>query len=316
MVAKIQPETLRTKLARNGQPVRTINPVTERGAMQAAFFARMGGRQQFQALFDHLPGVIFFAKDREGRFVAASAPQLERVGLKHEWEFVGLTDADIHPERVAREIREDDLRVMESRVPLIDRVEALYIRSQAKDWYLTTKLPIFGLEGEVIGVMGFVRPYQRREAQPGAERMERVVAYIHQHHAERLEAPTLARLACVSVRQLLRLFHEVFGMSPQTFLIRTRVQAASDDLLLTNLPLSEIALAHGFSDQSAFTRRFTEHVGETPLKFRKRHFRSAGSVGVDHSGGKSPVRLVQKDGSPVQDPGAEIRLDSQSRGKV
>ena len=62
-------------------------------------------------------------------------------------------------------------------------------------------------------------------------------------------------------------------MSTQEFIVRTRVQAASDALLLTDKSLADIALAHGFCDQSAFCRRFSEHTGETPLKYRQRHRR-------------------------------------------
>jgi AraC-like DNA-binding protein len=63
-------------------------------------------------------------------------------------------------------------------------------------------------------------------------------------------------------------------MSTQVFIVRTPVQAASDELLLTELPISEIALKHGFCDQSAFSRAFSEQTGETPLQFRRRHRRS------------------------------------------
>lgn len=243
--------------------------------VQAAFFARMGGRQQFQQLFEHLPGVCFFAKDAEGRFMAVNALSLARMGFQSEAEAIGKTDADVHPERVAREIRADDLRVMQTGQPLIDRVEALFIRSQAKDWYATTKLPIFDRAGKVIGVMGFVRPFRSGEMkQAGLARLETVVAYIQKHHGTKIEIPRLARLAHVSSRQLHRLFQAAFGMSTQVFIVRTRVQAASDDLLLTELPISEIALKHGFCDQSAFSRAFSEHTGETPLQFRRRHRRA------------------------------------------
>ena len=121
----------------------SADPAAELRRMQAEFFGRMGGRQQFQALFDHLPDVHFFAKDADGRFVAGGAGVLQRLGFSREEELFGLTDADIHPARVAREIREDDLRVMQSRQPLLGRVEALFTRSQATDWYVTTKLPIY-----------------------------------------------------------------------------------------------------------------------------------------------------------------------------
>lgn len=238
---------------------------------QSAFFRRMGP-DQFRTLFAHLPDVHFFAKGADGRFVAASAGLLLRLGFSREEEILGLTDADIHPARVVQDIRADDLRVMRTREPLIDRVEALFTRSNAKDWYVTTKLPIVDARGKVIGIMGFVRPYRREGvAVPGAARLEPAVAHIQSHHRESIGIPKLARLAHLSERQLNRLFQEVFGMSAQEFTVRTRVQAASDDLLQTEKSLSEIALEHGFYDQSAFSRQFNQHTGETPLKFRQRH---------------------------------------------
>ena len=250
------------------------HPFAARRRMQAEFFARMGGRQQFQALFDHLPDVHFFAKDAEGRFVAGGAGLLQRLGFSREEELLGLTDADIHPARTAREIREDDLRVMQTGKPLRGRVEALFTRSRATDWYVTTKLPIFSLNREVIGIMGFVRPCQRDKNAPlRADRIQPVIAHIQAEYARPIAAPELARLANLSVRQLHRLFHEFFGMSTQAFIVRTRLQAASDALLLSDKPLSDIAVEHGFCDQSAFCRRFCEHTGETPLKFRQRHRR-------------------------------------------
>ena len=241
-------------------------------ALQAAFLARMAGGRQLWALFEHLPDVDFFAKDTAGRFVAGNAGLLRRLGLRSEAELLGLRDSDIHPARVAREIHEDDARVMRTRQPLIDRVEALFTRSQAKAWYVTTKLPVIGTRGEVIGVMGFVRPYRRGGiAVPGAERLEPTVAYIGAHHAAPIVVAELARLAHTSTRQLVRLFQSVFGMSPQEFVIRTRVQAASDDLIRTENALADIAHAHGFYDQSAFSRQFSQHTGEPPQKFRQRH---------------------------------------------
>lgn len=234
----------------------------------------MGSGQQFRKLFDHLSDVHFFAKDLEGRFVAAGPGLLVLLGFSSEEKILGLTDADIHPERVLRDIRAADRRVMQTGEPLIDRVEALFTRSHAKDWYVTTKLPIVDTRGEIIGVMGFVRPYRReRNVVPGADRLEAAVAHIQTHHRGVIDIPEVARIAHLSARQLGRRFQEVFGMSPQEFVVRTRVQAASDDLLQTDKSLATIAAEHGFYDQSAFTRQFFQHTGERPLRFRQRHGR-------------------------------------------
>jgi PAS domain S-box-containing protein len=239
--------------------------------LQADFLARMGTVQQFRQLFDHLPDVHFFAKDLEGRCMVGSGWLWKRLGYSSEEELIGKTDADFHPPRIVEDIRRDDEMVVRTRKPLVDRVEALFTRNQAKDWYVTTKLPIIDAAGEVMGIMGFVRPYRNSAgASPGCERIERLVEYIQKHHARHIEAEELAKIGCVSVRQLNRIFQKTFGMNTQTFLIRTRVQAASDDLAQTDKLLSEIAVEHGFCDQSAFSRRFQQHTGETPLKFRQR----------------------------------------------
>ncbi len=62
-------------------------------------------------------------------------------------------------------------------------------------------------------------------------------------------------------------------MSAQEFLVRTRIQAASQALIETNAAIADIAIMHGFCDQSAFTRQFSRHVGETPRVFRQKRIR-------------------------------------------
>lgn len=227
---------------------------------------------QICGLFDSLPGIDFFVKDLDGRFLYGSRVLLQRVGMQTSDQLIGLCDADIHPARVAREIRQDDLRVISTGQPLLNRVEALYTRQQAKDWYITTKHPVFSANGDLVGVMGCVREYRQEiGAIPGADRIQKVVSHIQRHHDQPLRTETLARVACMSERQLQRHFCRIFGMSTRAFLSRTRVQAACDDLARTSKPMSEIALDHGFSDQSTFCRQFAEHTGETPLRYRRIH---------------------------------------------
>ncbi len=242
---------------------------------QDAFFRRVRPAQQLLALLEHLPDVEFFAKDADGLFVAVSRGTLRRVGMEREEELLGKGDEAIHPPNVVKAIREDDLRVMRTREPLVDRVEALFARTRARDWFLTTKVPLCDSAGKVIGLMGFVRPYHGG-AGGGADspQIERVVAHIHEHFRERLPMADLAGLAHLSERQLNRRFQATFRMSPQEFLVRTRIQAASDALLASDKPMAEIAYECGFYDQSSFTRQFRAHTGETPLVFRRTRSRS------------------------------------------
>jgi transcriptional regulator GlxA family with amidase domain len=50
--------------------------------------------------------------------------------------------------------------------------------------------------------------------------------------------------------------------------VRRRIERAQEMLARSNLPLSEIALATGFSDQSHLARLFRQLVGTTPGQFR------------------------------------------------
>lgn len=250
------------------QSAATENPVE----FQREFFQRMGGPQQFQQLFEHLPGVYFFVKDRQSRMVCASQPFWEHLGATSEAEIIGRTDDDFFPQHAADHFQRDDEQVMATGQPLIGRVELWYNEQRVLDWFVTNKHPVRDTTGAVIGVMGIVRSYegQRRSMQP-MSLINSTVDYIREHHQERLTVEELADRAGLSPRQLHRKFREVFGLSVQEFLIRTRIQAASDSLLRTDEPISRIATDFGFCDQSAFTQLFRKHMGLTPRQFRLRY---------------------------------------------
>jgi AraC-like DNA-binding protein len=239
---------------------------------QQNFFRLMGGPQQFHLLFEHQPGVYFFVKDRQSRMVCASKPFWEHLGAKSEAEIVGRTDDDFFPPHASDHFQRDDELVMSTGKPLIGRVELWYNEQRVLDWFVTNKLPIRDTQGEIIGLMGTVRSYegQRRTMQP-MSMINSTVDYIRGHHHEKLTVEELARKAALSPRQLHRKFREVFGLSVQEFLIKTRIQAASDALLKTDQTIAQIAADFGFCDQSAFTQLFRKHLGITPRRFRQRY---------------------------------------------
>jgi len=62
------------------------------------------------SLFDDLPGVSFFVKDREHRLVMVNAGFLPRLGLSQE-ELFGKSDFDLFPARLAEHFRRDDREI-------------------------------------------------------------------------------------------------------------------------------------------------------------------------------------------------------------
>jgi PAS domain S-box-containing protein len=239
--------------------------------MQKEFFARIGDPQEVRRILEHLPGVFFFVKDEQGRFMAANTATCVRCGIKGERELIGSTDADFLPPEVARAYREDDKKVIRSGKPLINRLELFYDEQHRLDWFLTTKLPLRDRRGKVIGVIGVARRDEKRMAQHDMLGVTAAVKFARDHR-HRVSTPAeLARAVSVSERQLYRNLQAALGVSPYELLLRTRIQSAAEELAQSSRPIIEIALGHGFCDQSAFTQQFRKRIGQTPREFRLSH---------------------------------------------
>ena len=98
--------------------------------------------------------------------------------------------------------------------------------------------------------------------------VRRVREFVEEHLEENISIQALADIASLSMYHFARAFKQSEGMTPHEYLIQRRVQRTKDLLAETDLSLSEIALASGFSDQSHCARRFREHVGVTPSSYR------------------------------------------------
>jgi AraC family transcriptional regulator len=80
----------------------------------------------------------------------------------------------------------------------------------------------------------------------------------------------LAHTAGVHPVYLARAFRACFGCSPGSYLRSRRLGWAVEQIATTARPLSDIAHAAGFSDQSHLTRFFTQTFGVPPRKYRTR----------------------------------------------
>lgn len=81
----------------------------------------------------------------------------------------------------------------------------------------------------------------------------------------------LARTCGLSGRHFLRLFKASTGAPPHRWLLRQRIERAKSLLESTSDPVSDVALACGFADQSHLTRVFRALVGASPAAWRRRH---------------------------------------------
>jgi AraC-like DNA-binding protein len=98
--------------------------------------------------------------------------------------------------------------------------------------------------------------------------MRRVREFVDVHLGESIDLPMLAAVAGLSLHHFARQFKQSAGVTPHHYLTQKRLQRAQEMLAQTNLPLSEIAYAAGFSDQSHLARHFRHMLGTTPREFR------------------------------------------------
>lgn len=227
---------------------------------------------QFRHLFDHLPGTLFFAKDREGRLMAGNPAFVKRCGFTSEKQIAGMTDNMIFPSKLAAKYRRDDERVMSSGKPMLGLIELFPNRDGKPEWFITDKLPLMDHEGQVCGLCGTVRSYEAQRAAmlPYLE-LATVADHLKTCFRDKLDLPSLAKMAGMSVRQFERKFRATFQMTPRDYLIRMRLIAACELLARTNQPLTTIALECGFYDHSDFARQFRRHMDQTASQYRAEH---------------------------------------------
>ena len=100
--------------------------------------------------------------------------------------------------------------------------------------------------------------------------MNRVLDHIRAHLAEDLSLDTLAHVAAFSPFHFHRIFKAMTGENLRELIQRTRLEAAASRLSFdASADLLGVALDHGFSSASAFSRAFKERFGMTPSAWRE-----------------------------------------------
>ncbi len=92
---------------------------------------------------------------------------------------------------------------------------------------------------------------------------------MENHIAEPLSLPDIARLTGLSARQLQRQFIEDVGLTVARTFLNMRLEKADQLLRQTRLPIIDVALAAGFSNQTHFSRVYRRKFGQTPTERRK-----------------------------------------------
>lgn len=222
-------------------------------------------------LFAGLTGVMFCAKDADGRYTEVNDAFVRRTHERTRAAVLGRRATDLFVPDLAARYEEQDAAVLANGLPLRNELELIRRVGGTPGWYLTTKIPLRDGAESVVGVVSVSEDMGNTvETGRAMPALSRVVDLV----AARLDRPPrvkeMAAAAGCSVSLLDRRMRRVFGLAPTQFVLRARIDHARSLLADPSWPLADIAIACGFHDQPAFTRQFARLAGETPGQYRRR----------------------------------------------
>lgn len=118
-------------------------------------------RYLLNSLLDNLPEHIYF-KDTESRFLRISTSLANVFGLKDPSEAVGKTDYDFFSKEHAQIAYENEKEIIRTgRTLSIEEKETW--ADNPDTWVLTTKMPLYGEKGKIIGTFGISKDITDRK---------------------------------------------------------------------------------------------------------------------------------------------------------
>ena len=96
-----------------------------------------------------------------------------------------------------------------------------------------------------------------------------VKAYLKKHHTEKITSEDICKKFFCSRSYLSHTFKSKSGMSIREYINRLRIEDAKNLLAFSNLNITEIATAVGFTDSNYFSKTFKKLTGTAPAKYGK-----------------------------------------------
>lgn len=224
-----------------------------------------------EQIFDGLADIVFCFKDLDGIYRSVNLAFVERVNASDKSELIGKSASQVFPRGMGAGFESQDEIVFETGCPIQGQLERITNSDGSIGWYLASKYPVPGSDGSVIGLIGISQDLNwPSDSNLEVANLKSVIEYINDNLDEPLRTEQLASRISLSTVQLDRRMKRVFRLSTKKFIMKCRLEKASRQLASTEMSVSDIALACGFTDQSALTRQFRAATSDTPANFRRK----------------------------------------------
>lgn len=138
-------------------------------------------RETLEVLLESMPYCIFFI-DRQYRYTRVNQMMANLLRVEHPQDAIGHTNKNFFTKRVARKMTEEDRNVLETGIPLLNKV--LYFEDEGVDgfWVEKNKIPIKDERGVVTMIIGVFKDVSEsmrienelKEARDQAEEADRL----------------------------------------------------------------------------------------------------------------------------------------------
>jgi AraC-like DNA-binding protein len=174
---------------------------------------------------------------------------------------------------VSEQHPEDPNRISSEVTRILDDIRRAVLRSPQEARPAALRLvTLLGSpeSGERPNARGGLAPWQRRK----------IDRYVRGNLNRPLKGADLAEQLSLSAGHFNHAFKETFGESPHMYIVGLRLKMAQELMLSTADPLSQIAHACGFADQSHFSKAFRRRVGQTPNAWRRHNMTEAQALAI------------------------------------
>lgn len=196
------------------------------------------------------------------------------AGVRHANHIAanGAQGVVLQPDTVAGALPERCLAMLDRINHFRDGPIAAAARGLARELAAPDDLTPLAIEGLVMEILAEAA---RLDREIGIHRTQpprwliTATDLVHARFRENLRIDEIAGAAGVHAAHLASVFRRVHRIPIGNYMRRLRVDWAADQLIGTDLPISEIAAEAGFADQAHLTRWFRRVMGATPAAYRR-----------------------------------------------
>ena len=204
-------------------------------------------------------------------FTIVFHPPHESHAVEYQSESVRILSVQMDSKRFS--YFRDRSTVFDSRASGRSATIAWLGRRLYQELYCADSASALALEGLICEILA--EAFRANAASKGGSPrwLRQAKDFLHDNFTASVAFDDIARTCGVHPVHLARVFREKNGCTIGEYLRRLRIEFAASEIAAGDTPLSEIAIASGFADQSHLTKIFKTYFGLTPSEYRRLHKR-------------------------------------------